>query len=359
MSDYLENLAARATGKHNFLQPRVPSLFEPAFSQEPFRSPLVPDGDSFRMRPAAQSRRSAIESADPMADAVRSGDMPSANLPIRAEPSQAEAALEKRNYYLNEDGIDPLESNSIEKGPENTAEKSAPGSLSDLNIFGGNRRGDGYQDDKAKPPATGNDEGARGSDYENLHNALSQNSRAGNSQRNGHLQRTGDSQMRRHHQNVENSEEIFYQIKSLKTDKSNLENSISKGINENGRIIEKGIENNRHLGSRIMEPNLIENIRQIENSVLPGERPVSSLGILHATTASPQALRIEQQKKLQKPIAASLEQHEQAPSSIKITIGRIEVRAVKPPEKREAKKVINQPSSSLDDYLASLRGRSR
>ncbi len=56
---------------------------------------------------------------------------------------------------------------------------------------------------------------------------------------------------------------------------------------------------------------------------------------------------------------ASREPSEQMPPSIKVTIGRIEVRAVTPPVKRETKKETKNPPTSLGDYLSSLRGGAR
>jgi hypothetical protein len=395
MSDYLENLAARASEKHNFLQPRVPSLFEPAFRQELLSSTIAPAEDAFRIRPAAQSRSASIESPDLKAYAVRLEDMPLANLPIRTKVRPDEAAFEKNDHSLKEEsmaadnsgrsdiqsqstiddnilnsigpknaarnqiadsnkGIAPLESDRIDKDPEELAGKSAPNALRDENYSGENRRADDYQSDEAKPPAIGKNDGAMGLDYGNLHDALSQYSPVENSQQTGHLKQMGNPPQRGHHQQTENSEKIFSKI-----EKSNLQSNISEESTENGRNMEIGTEKRRALGSRLMEPNFMGSFRQNENSVLPGERPVSRPGLMHDTIESSPAFEIEQPKKLQKTIVAPQEQSGQTQPSIKVTIGRIEVRAVKTPEKREAKKAINQPSSSLDEYLASLRGRSR
>ncbi|OPY54279.1 MAG: hypothetical protein A4E49_01098 [Methanosaeta sp. PtaU1.Bin112] len=353
MSDYLENLARRASGKQNFLQPRVPSLFEPAFSQELLISSIVPAEDAFRLRSSGQRRREAIETTDLDADVVRSGDMPLTNLPIKLMSTVSKNSAGCLIADTN-DEIAPLESDRIEKDPEELAGKSAPIALRDLQHSGENQRADDNQSDEAKPPAIGKDDGATGLDYGNLHDAPPQKYGVWNSQHTGHLRQMGNPPQSRHHQQTENSEMIFSKI-----DKSYLESSVSERSNENGGNMESGTEKRRALGSQLMEPNLMGSFRQNENSVLPGEKLVSSQELMHDIIASSPAFKIEQPKKLQKPIVASQEQSGQIQPSIKVTIGRIEVRAVKPPEKRVERRETNPPSSSLDDYLASLRGRSR
>ena len=47
----------------------------------------------------------------------------------------------------------------------------------------------------------------------------------------------------------------------------------------------------------------------------------------------------------------------QAAPTIKVTIGRIEVRAVSPPQLQPQETALPAPKLSLDDYLKSLKGR--
>ena len=49
----------------------------------------------------------------------------------------------------------------------------------------------------------------------------------------------------------------------------------------------------------------------------------------------------------------------QTPPTIKVTIGRIEVRAVLPPAPRAQETALPRPAMSLDDYLKSMRGERR
>jgi hypothetical protein len=49
----------------------------------------------------------------------------------------------------------------------------------------------------------------------------------------------------------------------------------------------------------------------------------------------------------------------QTPPTIKVTIGRIEVRAVLPPAPREQETALPRPAMSLDDYLKSMSGERR
>ncbi|MDQ1262892.1 MAG: hypothetical protein QG575_2073, partial [Euryarchaeota archaeon] len=122
-----------------------------------------------------------------------------------------------------------------------------------------------------------------------------------------------------------------------------------------------GKERAEIFATRIIEPDSGEIATQVVQAAPPIVRSIAgpAPALLHDISPSRTAARIESSKNFKKSIQASQELSEQMPPSIKVTIGRIEVRAVTLPEKRETRTETKTPSTSLGDYLASLRGKAR
>jgi hypothetical protein len=401
MSDYLENLATRALGKSDFLQPRMPSRFEPVLSKGPLSSSfshvgILEEPEEMMGQEYAQGHKQSpshnpdresvklpasnpIETENPQGfkfevqgrrDAIHSID-----LPLKSEEHAAPAPQEEKNQfakekpgklergelYLREEGgqkhklaIESMLSHSPESIEEQTAEVILKDELRPLAFSQVEVKGI-LPDIRQKAQLNVKSNATNSSSWQKIPPSNRSTIERGLTER-----RTDD-------------EGIFQKALSIK-----------KGRNGNSVFQSSpGRERAEILATRIIDSDSKEIAAQLLQSAAPGERSIAGPGLLHDASASSRAARIDHAKtsaissnnpifglKRESAIAkssknfknlteASQELSEQMTPSIKVTIGRIDVRAVTHPEKRETRTETKTPPSSLGDYLISLRGKSR
>jgi len=407
MSDYLENLATRALGKMDFLQPRMPSRFEPVLSKGPLSSSFShagireeteekmgqeygPQGHKQSPRSNLGSESVKLPASNPIAkeksireenlaaralgksdflqprmpsifEPVLSGGLPSSSFGHARILEETEEMMGQESGvpgHKQSPGHNP-DSESVELPASNPIEFEAHGrrdpiQFIDLPLKPEEQAVPAPQEEKGVMPDIRPDVkfNAANSPFQpkiQPSNPYSKNER-------GLTKRRTDGVG------------IFQKALSIKKVRNGNPVFQSSPRRERAEI----------LATRIIDSDSKEIAAQLLQAAAPGERSIAGPGLLHDASASSRAApRIDHSKtsaissnnpifglKREAAIAksskdASQEQSEQMPPSIKVTIGRIEVRAVTHPEKRETRTETKTTPSSLGDYLISLRGKSR
>jgi hypothetical protein len=381
MSDYLENLATRALGKMDFLQPRMPSIFEPVLSGGLPRSSFGharileepeemmgqesgvqghkqfprhnPDSESVEL-PASNP----IESENPQGIEFRAhgrrGPIHSIDLPVKSEEHAAPAPQEEKNQfakekpgklergelYLREEGgqkhklaIESMLSHSPESIEEQTAEVILKDELRPLAFSQVEVKGilpDIRQ--KAQPNMKFN--AANSPSWQKIPPSNLSKIERGLTKR--RTDGVGIFQKALSIKKVRNGNPVFQSSPG----RERAEILATRIIDSDSKEIAAQLLHDAFASSRAAP-----RIDQAKTSAISSMNHVFGLKKATATAKSSKD--------------ASQELSEQMPPSIKVTIGRIEVRAVTNPEKRETRTETKTTPSSLGDYLSSLRGKSR
>lgn len=440
MSDYLENLAARAIGKPDFLQPRMPSLFEPVLSEGPFSSSFSHSGiqeeseekmgQEYGLLRHKQSQRSNLGSKSiklPAYNSIetenqqdfkfevqgRRNAIRSIDLPLKYEEHAATFFQGEKNQFAKEKPIRPegeelslkeenLGARAMEKSDflqprmPSIFEPVLSGDLPSTSFSHARILEETEEKMGQESGVPGHKQSPRDNpDSESVELPASNPIKSENPQgivfgahgRRDPIQSI-DLPLKPEEQAVPapqeekgvmpdirpdvefNAANSPFQPKIQPSNRSKIERGLTKrrtdgvGIFQKALSIKKvrngnpvfqsspGRERAEILATRIIDSDSKEIAAHMLHSAAPGERSIISstnpvFGLKKATAIAKSSKD------------ASQDLSEQMPPSIKVTIGRIEVRAVTHPEKRETRTETKTPPSSLGDYLISLRGKSR
>lgn len=397
MSDYLENLAARAMGKSDFLQPRMPSLFEPVLSKGPVSTSFCHTENLPGFELGAHDWKDSIQSDSIKSKAVRSDAIQSKVIQsdevqskviqsdaVKSDSIQSDAIKSKviQSDAAKSDSIqsDAIESNDLPLKPE---EKAAATPREEMHRFPQERtikleaaELSQKEGDEKKPKSAIEHPVLSSLSSESIMESLIAGVNHGKMplESNAFGAKIGKSPAksivsafrRPNYMTVNQKSDIILKDELIPHAFGQVK---EKGINPDIRpqahrdvVFSKsspGKERAEILATEKMELDFGEIAAQMVQSAPPGERSIAGPALLRDASISRPAAWSESSKNLIKSTQASQGLSELMPPSIKVTIGRIEVRAVTLPEKRETRTETKTPSTSLGDYLASLRGKAR